>query len=977
MRRTLIPVLCLALALLVPLSAQAQQALGNIQGTVSDESGAAIPGATVSIENSDTGATRTAFSGDSGFYLAKALSPGTYDVTASLEGMQTVRQEGIQVLVGQTVDVNFSLGVETVAEAITVTGEGPAIETSRSSAASYVSELEVESLPTAGRDFTDFALLTPTVQSDPVRGFVTMSGQRGIYTGLNLDGTSATSAFFGYGRGGEATENNGLVVAQDSVKEFQVVTSAFAPEYGANGGGYINVVTKSGTNQHKGSLFYLFQDDGMSEDFERSPLDKFEGDTDPVPPTAFDRTNTSFSIGGPIARDRTHYFFTGDQANRESPTIRRIRNPLAYDTIIALDATIPGIATLVDGYTRNADGTATGNFTRDVDNLIILGKIDHQISDSNTLTARVNWTDYERLSSFQDEESEKLEETTSWVLSDVAVIGSNKVNEVRLQLSTDNLDRKSQRVGSPFEAQIRVRRDPGGSFSLGKFDFLPIFVEEEKLQFQDNFSYLFGNHDLKFGVDYQEDNLAQLFAGSRDGRYDFNTLDDLVANDSSGVRIYFGDVTFPNYDETQTLIGAYAQDTFKPNANLTVNYGLRWGATMNPDNLQHLLPEARDIPDDTDNFEPRLGFTYALGGDANAIIRGGFGIFHGRTPSLLFASQVQENGLFPNFGRVFVREGQAGFVPLGQPIDNENPPLDTIPSVGFVDPSFEDAEFTRFNFGYERELGSTGWVGGADLVYAEGDSLQSNVDINRSLSFDEFGRPQYSSTRPNPNFDEQLTRQSIGRSEYQALTLKVNKRFNGRYQLQAHYTYGEDKDNDSNERSATGVSLSTGGDDRSLWNPDYDWGNAERDVKNRIVVSGLVQLPANFRISGIVESRSGRPYDPTDSSFDFPACGFTRLGFDCPNARPVVNGQVLARNSFRNDSIENIDVRVSKFFEFGTDKSVDVFFEVFNLLDDQTFGVCFGFTCDDQRDPTEPDFGLASSRITNPRVYQLGARFNF
>lgn len=961
------------LALVLAFGAFAQaQVSGTIQGSIEDDSGAALPGVSVVVANESTGVARTTFTNAEGFYSSKALPSGTYSVTASLEGMQTIRQEGIQVFVGQTVSLDFELGADTVTEVITVTGESPIIETSRSAAASYVSEVEVQSLPTAGRDFTDFALLTPTVQQDTVRGFLVMSGQRGIYSGLNIDGTDSKSAFFGYGAGGEATENNGLVVAQDSVKEFQVITSAFAPEYGANGGGYINVVTKGGTNQTKGTAFYLFQDDGMSEDLEATPLDKFNGRGDDIEPSAFDRQNIGFSIGGPIVQNKTHYFLTLDQSNRESPTVQTIRTPGLYDAILA--STIPGVPTLVDGYTRNADGTATGNFTRDVDNLIIFGKVDHQIGDSATLSGRVNFTDYERTSSYADEESQKLEDTTSLVVSLVNVIGSDKVNEARIQRAEDNLDRLSSRVGGPQEAQIRFRFGAGDS--VGKFDFLPIFVEEQKLQLQNNFSYLFGNHDLKFGIDYQKDDLKQLFAGSRDGRYDFRSLEDFQNNNASAVRIYFGDVTFPNYDEAQEILGIYAQDTYRPNGRLTVNYGIRYGATYNPDNLQHLLPEGRSIPDDTDNIEPRVGFTYALNDEGSSVIRGGFGIFHGRTPSLLFASQVQENGLFPNFGRITVSPGQTGFVPLGTPINNENPPAGTIPATGYVDPTFEDAEFVRFNFGYERELGNA-WSAGVDVIYAEGSNLQTNVDINRSFTLDPFGRPVYSSTRPDPNFNAQLTRQSIGESEYKAVTLKVNRRFTNRFQMQAHYTWSQDEDTDSNERSATSHTIGKAGNDRSQWDPQYDWGPSERDVENRLVVSGVVLLPYDFKISGIAEYRSGRPYDPTDSGFDFAACGFFTLGFDCTNARPVVNGSVLGRNSFNSESVQNVDLRISKFFQFGSRYEVDVFFEVFNLFDDQSFEVGGGFGDDRQRDPDQPTFGLASSRVTFPRIYQIGVRFGF
>ncbi len=620
----------------------------------------------------------------------------------------------------------------------------------------------------------------------------------------------------------------------------------------------------------------------------------------------------------------------------------------------------------------------SGTFLRSVDNLILFGKVDHQFNPSNSGSLRVNYSDFERISSYKDEESLKTEEVTSIVGQVVSVIGSNKVNEARIQIADNALDRLSQRVGEPIEAQVRFRnRDGLGSGSLGKFDFLPIFVEEGKTQFQDNFSYLFGVHDLKFGIDYRSDDLKQLFAGSLDGRYDFNTVEDFVNNDASNVRIYYGKVTFPNYDETQELLSLYAQDTWRPNDRLTISYGIRYGATYNPDNLPHLFPQGQNIPDDTNNWQPRFGFTYTPGGEGTDVVRGGIGLFTGRTPSLIFASQVQQNGIFPNFGRVNVQpsDGDA-FVPCCDPINNENPPADAPNSPSYVDPTFEDAETLRMNLGYERQIGQA-WSAGVDLVYAETDKLQSNIELNRTFTLDQFGRPFYSSTRPNPDFNEIFTRQSLGESEYKALTLKVERRFRDRYQFRAHYTYSEDRDTDSNERSATGVTVSIAGNDRALWNPGYDWGLSERDVKNRLLVSGLVELPWGFRVSGIAEYRSGRPWDPSDAGADFAACGFGALGFNCTIPRPVVNGVVLERNSGRNESITTVDLRLSKMFDFGDRYQIELFAEVFNLFDEQATAVCFGFTCNDQRDPTSDELGLGSNRVTGPQQVQLGARFRF
>ncbi len=974
---------CLAVgALLLAGVAQAQES--SIQGYVTDESNAALPGASVVVTNADTGISRELTTNAKGYYLAQYLQSGNYSVTASLEGMQTVKRENIRLLLGQALDVNLKLGVEKVTEAIVVTAESPLVEVSRTSAAAYVSEAEIEALPISGRDFKEFAFLAPTVQNDPVRGFVTMSGQRGIYSGMHIDGTDSKSAFFGYGRGGEATENDGLVVAQDSVKEFQVVTNGFNPEFGANSGGYINVVTKSGSNSLRGTAFYFFRDDSLAEDLPPSPLDRARGNTADRPVDEFERKNWGLSFGGPIKKDRTFFFFSLDQTERDEPFARSLGARGAYDAILLLGQTNPGLLNLIDGYTPNNDGvaapdplngrTASGLFVRSVDNLILFGKIDHQIGSSHTLSARANATDYDRESTFKDEESEKLEDTESWVLSLVSVLGSNAVNEVRIQLATDNLDRLSKRVGEPITAQIRFRgRDGSGSGQLGKFDFLPIFVEEEKLQFQETFSYLFGDHDLKFGVDYQQDDLKQLFAGSRDGRYDFNTIADFLANNASNVRIYYGDVTFPNYDETQTLTAIYAQDTWRPNEKLTVNYGFRWGRTDNPGDLPHLFPEGRNIPDDDDNFAPRFGFAYSPGGTGQDVIRGGIGLFFGRTPSLLFASQVQQNGLFPNFGRINVSPGDPAFVPFGQPINNENPPADSPNSPSYVDPNYEDPETWRLNFGYEREL-KPNWAAGVDIVYAEGEKLQSNVELNRTLlRYDEFGRPVYSSARPDPAFNEIFVRRSIGESEYKAVTLKINRRFAGRFQLQAHYTWSEDKDTDSNERSATGVTVS------DPTNPRYDWGLAERDVENRLVVSGLIELPGKVRVSGIAEYRSGRPWSAVDGRADFAYCGFGRLGFNCVEAYAVdpATNQLIPRNAFRNESIQRLDLRVSKLFAIGGKYEIELFGEVFNVFDQNSFEQVFGFGGQRQRDPSNSEFGLADDLVTTPRQIQLGARLSF
>lgn len=951
-------------ALVTAVGVQAQ-AGGTIQGLITDAEGVGISGVTVLITNTDTGTERTAVTGSEGFYSAPALKSGIYSLTASLEGLQPVQRDGVQLLIGQVVDVDLQMEVGTVEAAMVVTGESPLIETSRSSAAAYVSEDEIEALPIAGRDFTEFAFLTPTVQKDTDRGFLTMSGQRGIYSGMNIDGTAAKSAFFGYGRGGEATENDGLVVAQDSVKEFQVVTSGFNPEYGASGGGYVNVVTKSGTNDFKGTAFFLFRDDSMVEDLPSSPRDDFRGIDGSREVAEFERSNWGASLGGPITRDKTHFFVSYDQTQRDDPFTADLEVPGLLDAVLSRG---PDFAPLVEGYERNPDGTATGLFLSSTDNLVLFGKLDHQFNPSHTGTFRINFTDFERTNNLPSAESLKAEDTISTVASLVSVFGTDKVNEFRIQFAEDNLDRLSDLEGAPVSAELEIQE--GGAFaSIGKAFFLPIFVTEEKLQIQDNFSYLFGDHELQFGIDYQKDDLSQLFAGFKDGRYRFTSLENFLNNDALFSLIFYGPTTNPNFDVTQELASVYAQDTWRPNDRLTVNYGFRFGRTDNPSGIEHVFPEGREIPDDTNNFAPRVGFAYSLDEDGWDVLRGGAGIFYGRTPTLLFAGPVVQNGLFPNLGIVFTLFFQEGFQPFGQPIDNLAPPPGTANEPNLVDPDWEDAETTRLNLGYERKLASN-WTAGIDAIYAETEKLQSNIDSNLPApTFDEFGRPMYTLDRPNPDFGEIFTRTSVGESEYKAVTLSIRRRYSGRYQLQAHYTWSKDEDTDSNERSATGVTVS------DTTNPDYDFGLSDRDVQNRFVVSGHVELPYGFKLSGILEYRSGRPWTPTDAFLEDSYCPHG----NCPSIRAVIDGQLGGRNSRRNESIQKVDFRLSKLFRFGNDRSVELFAEAFNLFDENSFAVGFG-----ERQPTEfdgvtpnPEFGIPDTLVTTPRQFQLGARVRF
>lgn len=994
LRRALI--VCLALAPPAGLGPLQAQTTGAIEGALTDHRGGALAGATVTVANVETGAGRTVVADRRGFYKVKGLASGTYTLWAGHKGFRTLVKPGIRVRAGREISVVLRLEPGETSRTITLTGGSPPIASTGSGVVFPVDEEAFAELPVSGRDYADFAVLAPTVLRADPGALLTIGGQRESDSGLTIDGADAKSAFFGYGRGGEAAANGGLVVAPGSVEDLQVVVGDFAPERGASGGAYLSVITKAGGNEIAGSAFFHIRDEGLASDLDRSPLDRFLGRTGPAATGPFTRDNYGASIGGPFRKSRTHWFLSFDRVDRSEPFTRSIDARGLYDAILVRARTDPRFLALVGGFAPRDDGvaapdpvsgrTASGRFNREVDNEILLGRLDHRIHDAHSLSGRLHLTEYARLSSFADEESRKLEETLSLVLQSVSVLGPDKLNELGLQLAEDDLDRLSTRVGQGIEAEIDYDArgaDLGNAPAIvGKTDFLPIRAAESKLQVQDGFSYLLGSHDTKFGLDYERDDLKHLFAGRRDGEYHFDTLEDFIDNDADFVDIFFGDVTFPNYEATREVYGLYAQDSWRPGASLSIRYGLRYGATRNPDGLEHLFPQGRNIADDTDNVAPRFSFAWTPGGKARSVVRGGAGLFFGRTPNLIFASQVRENGLFPNAGEVRVRPGDVGYAPLGENIDNKNPPPGAAVAAGFVDPGFEDAEILRIHFGYEREL-APDWSGGVDLIWADGENLLETVDINRTFTTDSGGRPIYSPDRPLSRGDvtgqaddtplaEVLTRQSIGESEYRALTLHVRKRFSGRYQLQAHYTFAEDKDTSSDERSVSRVTLLRPDD------PRYDFGFADRDVQSRLVVSGLVELPWDFTVSGVYEYRSGTPFNPVDREADLVNCGHAALDFNCPDVRPIgPDGRVLGRNSFRNESFDRLDLRVAKFFELGERYRADLFFEIFNVFDDAAFTVDPSADGDRQRDPADPQFGLASQRVLTNREMQVGVRFSF
>src|SRR6266498_5894940 len=280
---------------LAPFALFGQSSNGSISGTITDDSGAALPGVTVSATNVATGVERNTISNSAGHYQIALLPPGMYNVQSDLSGFQSFRRDNVVVNVGtdSTIDIKIKPGLT---ETVTVTAAAPVVDTTKSEISSVVNERAIQNLPTNGRNFIDFVLTTPGVVRDVRSGDISFAGQRGTLNSMVVDGANNDNTFFGHTVGRTGSGRAPYQFSQDAVKEFQVNANAYSAEYGRAGGAVINVVTKSGTNEWHGSAFDYYRDKRLNA---KEFFDAVNGR--PKSPYHFDQFGAT--VGGPVLQD--------------------------------------------------------------------------------------------------------------------------------------------------------------------------------------------------------------------------------------------------------------------------------------------------------------------------------------------------------------------------------------------------------------------------------------------------------------------------------------------------------------------------------------------------------------------------------------------------------------------------------------------------------------------------------------------------
>jgi hypothetical protein len=939
-----------------PLHAQATATTGQIEGTITDQQGGALPGVSVVARNAGTGFERTAASDGTGLYRLNLLPLGTYELTAELQGFATIRREGLTLQVGETLVVPLSLRVAAVAETLTVVAEQPVVEVTRSQRAASINETAIDSLPINGRRFQDFVLLTPGAVFEPSRGGTSIGGQRGINASYSIDGASYDNPFFGGIRGGERGDK-AYTISQEAIQEFQVTNSGYTAEFGRSGGGVVNAITKSGTNDLRGTAFWYFRDERLTAD---DPFGR--------PPTDFSQHQFGASAGGPLRRDKMHFFAAWDQQEQKTPFVVQFNGDPA-------------------GVPRFEGQEGTFRQTNDV--LTLLGRVDYQVSGGHHFWIRGNRSTNTGVngivasspttSTVANNALEK-DNTATAVSQLSSVLSANRLNELRVQFSREDRPREP----NTLDPTITI----SGFGTTGRVSFLPSLQTDDRLQVIDNFTWLAGAHSFRTGVDFNFTHTMQPFFLSRSaGEYRFNTVADYLATIATGQQRWrdfrqgFGRA---DVDFWQQEYAVYAQDTWKVRPNLTVNYGLRYEAQIEPqpDRPSAALPGSDRIPSDVNNFGPRAGFAWDPWKDNKGVVRFNAGVFYSRTPALLIVSPFTANG---------EAQLQLTFTPTspGAPLfPNALPAPPTgvaapRSSVNIFDEDFQNPRTLQTSVGVEREVLPELTLS-VDFTYADMRNLQRLFDINMAPASGTApdGRLLYRNPRPNANFNLIDRAESTAKGMYNAITVSAKKRWSGSgfwynrgLQFQAFYTNARNKDDDSNERKFQDIFYQ----DWENLASEYTWSN--NDVRHNFVMNATWAVAYEVQIGAVFNARSGAPYSRL-SSVDLNNDG-------APNAndRQFVDGRDTGRNAFRQPSFSRLDLRVSKAFRVGAQRSLEVAADIFNALNAENRFVS-GPTSNSPTTGNQlfngsgpgglnPAVGVPDSQLGNPITGQVSLRLRF
>ncbi|HYE25549.1 MAG TPA: carboxypeptidase regulatory-like domain-containing protein [Clostridia bacterium] len=864
---------------------------GRIEGTVTDATGAVVAGASLTAKNVATGVTYTALSNDEGLYAFTVLPVGTYQLTAEKQGFSKLTQSNVVVNVGSKVSLDLAFKVAGQAQEVTVTDEAPVIETTRTQVSDTVNEKAINQLPVNGRNFIDFVLLTPGVTKDVRTGDLSFAGQRGTLNSMTVDGADNNNTFFGQTTGRAGSGRAPYQFSQDSVQEFQVASNSYSAELGRAGGAVINVVTKSGTNAYHGTGFWFYRDQALNA---YDPIQKLNTKVAGRP--VGDKAKYHFNqfggnVGGPIVKNRAFFFFDYDGQRNTQPNL----------------TTLPIPKTILDAPTTNQQRAITylsdraDIFNRGLKQDTYLLKSDVVLNQKNQLSARWNRQLFTGLNFENAATNNSIEHTgDSLVRSDTlttqltSTLSNSIVNVFRFTYLRD----KEPGMANSELPEAQVRQGGTTLLFVGRNSFSPRETTIKRQQYANTITFLAGRHTFKVGADAIVDKILNYFPGNFSGVYTFNSLEDFGLS-LSGLcggnaqpacpgtyqQAFAGTgTTGPETHPDMLQVAGYVQDDYRVAKNLTVNVGLRYDmqsvkqpSVQNPAALAAGYDTSK-IDISKNEWAPRLGFAWTPWADGKAVIRGGYGIFYGNTPSIMVGTAHSNNGI--NVGTYTLPARPY----LSDIYTSPTGGTASAPSIYVFQKDFKNPMVQQANLSTEYAL--TGdmaltltyqWVKGTHLQRTRDNNLNpatTTSSIVDTVTGQSFAYQRYSSTRPVAAFQRISVFEGNANSAYNGLSAQLRKRFSHNFQASASYTWGHVID-DAPDATAV-VPFSSGDDNKIVTYPTniaLDRASGSNDVRHRFVASYIwdlnygKNLPAAVRWitsgwqwSGIFAAQTGQPY---------------------------------------------------------------------------------------------------------------------
>ncbi|HEX6161118.1 MAG TPA: TonB-dependent receptor, partial [Thermoanaerobaculia bacterium] len=857
--RRLLSFLCLALLALAP-AALAQVTTGTLTGTVMANDGSALPGVTIEAVHVPTGTRYSDVTGGNGRYtIPNVRVGGPYRVTATLEGFRNAVSEGVSVPLGAAAEVPLTLQLAAVAEAITVTASADeVINPNRTGATSTVSTEEIESLPTVNRTLQDFARTNPYVNVDP-QDFsatrMTVAGKNNRYNSISIDGAVNNDLFGLADTGTPGGQADALAISLDAIQEIQVAVSPYDVRQGGFTGGGVNAITRSGTNDFAGSVFYSRRDpEFVGEGPSGREIDEFSAE------------QYGGRLGGRIIRDRLFFFVNGERSERAED-----------DDYTADDYIRPADLATVRNFLMERfqyDPGSLGSLPRTKDSKNLFGRVDWNVNSSNQFTVRHNYVEAsndviaDRFADrfrFPNSTYFFADETNSTVAQLNSTFGASSYNEARINFTTIRDNRTSPLAFPGIEIGGTGPRSADIIAGAEQFSAANS-LDQDILEITDDFTFIRGAHTVTVGTHNEIFEFNNVFMPSAFGHYYFPTLQDFLNLTPSRYFYTFAEGGINPSQFQVNQYGLYASDQWRVNTALTLTFGLRADVTQYPDspNENPVVAEAVGFntsatPNEDPTFSPRLGFNWQI--STGQQLRGGVGIFAGRTPYVWVSNAYGGTGI----GQISLECSKPSCTPTFV-ADPTNQPT-SFPAGGgafetaLTDPDFKAPRLWRGTLGYDRVLP---WDirGTVEVLYSRTieDVYYQNVNYVESGNVSPIdGRPIY--RRSSTRLSNALLLTNTDEGEQVMGSIQLNKSFGSFFTVGVSYAHQDAQsafDGGSSTASSNWRFHHTSGD---IYVPELS--RSAYETTDRINVSGSMNFNTGFlsHVIGLYyNAQSGRPY---------------------------------------------------------------------------------------------------------------------